>query len=259
MSESSEVMSLTCQDNVSRSVLDIIQQSGVAGQTVSVKMVGCSRQESELMGLCTPVEEVSFFSRFFNFFSFSYTYSKSQTLKELDLVGCDDMENPDDFSRLIQMSDADAVALFSLTNKIKTFKQYIYHGHFRSSAAHKSRNSTVRHSGLNIDLSQRLIDVVEVDAFSSENMFHIEMLNMTHNNIITLPLGFFPNSTFSFTKYLDLSFNKISSLPNSIFENLTSVADLNISANRLKVLSDGIFSNNPLEVCRMSSSKMDKI
>ena len=41
MSESSEVMSLSCQPGVSRTVLEDIEVSGVAGQTVSVKMVGC--------------------------------------------------------------------------------------------------------------------------------------------------------------------------------------------------------------------------
>ena len=59
-----------------------------------------------------------------NFFSFSYTYTKGQDLKELDLVGCDDMERPEDFSRLIEMTSADAVALFSLQpgDNSKTFK-----------------------------------------------------------------------------------------------------------------------------------------
>ena len=47
MSESAEVMTLTCDHGVSRSVLNDIELSGVAGQTVSVKMVGCSVSSSE--------------------------------------------------------------------------------------------------------------------------------------------------------------------------------------------------------------------
>ena len=136
MSESSEVMSLRCQPGVSRKVLEDIEVSGVAGQTVSVKMVGCETEtalhgnqtHTEMIRLCTPVKQVSFLSRFLNFFSFSYTYTKGQSLKELDLIGCTDMENSEDFARIKTMTNADAVALFSLDgeNKIKTFKKYIY-------------------------------------------------------------------------------------------------------------------------------------
>lgn len=127
VSEASELLTLSCQPGVSRAVLDNIEMSGVAGQTVSVKMVGCSHSDTgEMMGLCTPVRTASLFSWSWvrNFFSFSYTYTKGQALKELDLVGCDDMERPEDFSRLIEMTSADAVALFSLQpgDNSKTFK-----------------------------------------------------------------------------------------------------------------------------------------
>ena len=255
MSESSEVMSLRCQPGVSRKVLDDIEVSGVAGQTVSVKMVGCETENAlhgnqthtEMIRLCTPVKQVSFLSRFLNFFSFSYTYTKGQSLKELDLIGCTDMENSEDFVRIKTMTNADAVALFSLDgeNKIKTFKKYIY--------SRKNINTTTKQlksEGLNIDLSDREISKVNKDVFWTEsyNHFEIEMLNLTFNSISDLPLGMFPNSTFGNTKYLDLSHNQISELESSIFENLTSVADLNLSGNRLKILSDGIFINNPLEV-----------
>ena len=80
MSESSEVMSLHCQPGVSRNVLEDIELSGVAGQTVSVKMVGCETESAlhgnqthtEMIRLCTPVRQVSFLSRFLNFFSLFY-------------------------------------------------------------------------------------------------------------------------------------------------------------------------------------------
>ena len=126
VSEATELLTLSCQPGVSRSVLYNIEASGVAGQTVSVKMVGCSSDTEEMIGLCTPVKTASLFSWSWvrNFFSFSYTYTKGQALKELDLVGCDDMERPEDFSRLIEMTSADAVALFSLqpSDNTKTFK-----------------------------------------------------------------------------------------------------------------------------------------
>ena len=266
MSESSEVMSLRCQPGVSRKVLEDIEVSGVAGQTVSVKMVGCETENAlhgnqthtEMIRLCTPVKQVSFLSRFLNFFSFSYTYTKGQSLKELDLIGCTDMENSEDFARIKTMTNADAVALFSLDgeNKIKTFKKYIY--------SRKNINTTTKQlksEGLNIDLSDREISKVNKDVFWTEsyNHFEIEMLNLTFNSISDLPLGMFPNSTFGNTKYLDLSHNQISELQSSIFENLTSVADLNLSGNRLKILSDGIFINNPLEVGILSCFILQKL
>ena len=266
MSESSEVMSLRCQPGVSRKVLEDIEVSGVAGQTVSVKMVGCETENAlhgnqthtEMIRLCTPVKQVSFLSRFLNFFSFSYTYTKGQSLKELDLIGCTDMENSEDFARIKTMTNADAVALFSLDgeNKIKTFKKYIY--------SRKNINTTTKQlksEGLNIDLSDREISKVNKDVFWTEsyNHFEIEMLNLTFNSISDLPLGMFPNSTFGNTKYLDLSHNQISELESSIFENLTSVADLNLSGNRLKILSDGIFINNPLEVGILSCFILQKL
>ena len=266
MSESSEVMSLRCQPGVSRKVLEDIEVSGVAGQTVSVKMVGCETENAlhgnqthtEMIRLCTPVMQVSFLSRFLNFFSFSYTYTKGQSLKELDLIGCTDMENSEDFARIKTMTNADAVALFSLDgeNKIKTFKKYIY--------SRKNINTTTKQlksEGLNIDLSDREISKVNKDVFWTEsyNHFEIEMLNLTFNSISDLPLGMFPNSTFGNTKYLDLSHNQIAELESSIFENLTSVADLNLSGNRLKILSDGIFINNPLEVGILSCFILQKL
>ncbi len=259
MSESSEIMSLHCQPGVSRNVLEDIELSGVAGQTVSVKMVGCETESAlhgnqthtEMIRLCTPVRQVSFLSRFLNFFSFSYTYTKGQSLKELDLIGCTDMENSEDFSRIKTMTNADAVALFSLDgeDRIKTFKKYIYYGKY-SRMNINTTTKQLKSEGLNIDLSDRAISKVNKDVFWTEsyNHFEIEMLNLTFNTISDLPLGMFPNSTFGNTKYLDLSHNQIAELQSSIFENLTSVADLNLSGNRLKILSDGIFINNPLEV-----------
>ena len=255
VSASSEVMALTCQPGLARTVLEDIEESGVAGQTVSVKMVGCSSGSgSEMTRLCTPVKTVSFFSRFLNFFSFSYTYTKGQTLKELDLVGCTDMENPEDFERIKAMTNADAVTLFSVDRGrgTKTLKKYLYYGNYDTTI--NTDNSTQlfisEYEGINIDLSERSISTINRDAFwtQNSNQFKIEMLNLTHNMISDLPGGMFPNATFGSTKYLDLSHNLITELRSNIFENLTSVADLNLAGNRLKILSDGIFSNNPLEV-----------
>ena len=199
------------------------------------------------------VKTVNWISSILNFFSFSYTYRKGQSLKELDLVGCTDMENSEDFIRMKTMTNADAIALFSEEGekKIKTFKKYIYYGKYPNARKKTNTTKQLKVEGLNIDLSERSISKVNKDAFWSETVdhsFQIEMLNLTYNKISNLPLGMFPNSSFGNTKYLDLSFNQITELPSSIFENLTSVADLNLAGNRLKILSDGIFINNPLEV-----------
>ena len=152
MSESSEVMSLTCQPGVSRSVLEDIETS-VAGQDISVKMVGCSSKtfssssnETEMSRHCTPVKTVSLLTSFLNFFSsFSYTYTKGQTLKELDLVGCDEMENSEDYKRMKTMTDVDAITLFSLScdRSHRILKRYIYFGKYPS--ARRKLNSTKQH------------------------------------------------------------------------------------------------------------------
>ena len=73
-------------------------------------------------------------------------------------------------------------------------------------------------------------------------------LNLSKNHITKIPLEFFPNSTFSNTKYVDLSENDLTSLEKNIFENLTAVEDLILAGNKLKELPAEIFANNPLEV-----------
>ena len=67
---------------------------------------------------------MSFFTSLMSFFSFSYTYTKGQTLKELDLVGCDDMENPESMDRFKTVTNADAISLFSFEGeqRRKTFR-----------------------------------------------------------------------------------------------------------------------------------------
>ena len=134
--------------------------------------------------------------------------------------------------------------------------------HFWSTFLKRSDNPrpTLK-EGLNIDLSERSIFKVNKDAFWIENsdiQFQIEMLNMSFNKISELELGMFPNSTFRNTKYLDLSYNQITNLDDNIFENLTSVADLNLAGNNLKVLHNDIFINNPLEVLFNSIFKSKK-
>ena len=251
MSEGREVRRLECGPGVERSVLEEIQESQVGQQSVSVSMVGCTTHR-----LCTPVQRVTFSLQSFIyhiFSSFSYTYTKGNTLKHLDLIGCTALENPESLETIKNITKAEAVSVFHLTPGLggrgRLFKKYI---HFQKRQRSEMRNSTNQRTveGINVDLSGREIARVSQDAFGSEvtNIYHIEMLNLSHNSIHQLAHGFFPNSTFTNTKYLDLSFNLLSSLEQTMLQNLTSLADLNLAGNRLQVLSEGIFVNNPLEV-----------
>ena len=233
-----------------------IELVGVAGQSNSVKMIGCSALNgTEISRHCTPVISISgFFSTIWNFFSFSYTYSKGKNPRVIDLVGCSDMENPASMNKIKTLTNADAVSLFDFEGKdrMKILKRYFYYGNDGAvlSTAEGSATKTMhKMKGINIDLSEKSIFKVEKEAFwEEENKYNIEMLNLTNNEISEVPLGFFPNSTFSNMKYLDLSHNKLTSLHKDTFENLTSVADLILAGNMLMMLSNGIFANNPLEV-----------
>ena len=249
ISEAAEMRRLECSPGVDTSILEDIEVSQVGEQSVSVSLVGCTSHR-----LCTPVLPVSFSFRslFYQFFSsFSYTYNKGKAIKHLDLIGCTALENPESLGKIRDITKAEAISLFRYEDDLTgmVFKKYIFS---KKRQTKESRNSTNQRNfeGINVDLSERSIAAVSHDAFWScvTDSYHIEMLNLSHNSLPGLPSGFFPNSTFSTTKYLDLSFNLLSSLRNNIFQNFTSVADLNLAGNRLKVLANGIFQNNPLEV-----------
>ena len=125
---------------------------------------------------------------------------------------------------------------------MKILKRYFYFKNWKAS----------RMESINIDLSNKSIYQVEKDVFwAEENDYGIEMIDLKHNSIGELPFGFFPNTTFRMTKYLDLSHNNLTTLNKDIFENLTAIEDLILVGNKLKELSDGIFANNPLEVSRI--------
>ena len=132
VSENSEEMILKCSQNVNRSILNDIELVGVAGQSNSVKMVGCSSGNgTEISRHCTPVISISgFFSTIWNFFSFSYTYSKGKNPRVIDLVGCSDMENPASMNKIKTLTNADAITLFDFEGKDrrKILKRYYYYG-----------------------------------------------------------------------------------------------------------------------------------
>ena len=246
--ETSELRSLQCGPGVEApgAILESLEASQVTDRSVSVKMVGCNKER-----FCTPVQPLTFsietlmrevrdFSiSLISFSFFSYTHTKGKVLKDLDLIGCTHLENMESLEKIKNITKAEAINIFNLggTHRtVKTFRKYIYLPRVRQM------------EGLNVDLSERFIVKLERNAFWSGVSYQIETLNLSHNSIDSLADGLFPNSTFSTTKYLDLSFNRLSHLQTNVFQNLTSVADLNLAGNRLTVLFDGIFEHNPLEV-----------
>ena len=252
-SEAAEVTRLECGPGAGREILEDLELSKVGEVGVSVKMIGCSTTR-----VCTPVlfsfESLisSSLDSLFSF-SFSYTYTKAKTLKNLDLIGCTDLENLESLWKIKEITKAEAINLFHYEGELtkRAFKRYIYYPktHWRV-----IQNSTNQRNveNINLDLSQKEIVKVSKDAFWSEvtNSYQIEMLNLSHNSIQELPQGIFPNSTFSNTKYLDLSFNILSTLGNNIFENLTSVEDLNLAGSLLICLIKyiaSIFGRKPTQ------------
>ena len=234
VSEAAEMMRLECRPGAGKEILEDLELSKVGDVSVSVKMIGCSTSR-----VCTPVLfslesfiSSSLDSLFSYTFSFSYTYTKVKALKDLDLIGCTDLENPESLWKIKSLTKAEAISLFHYEGDQtkRAFKKYIY---FPKTQWKVIQNSTNQRNveNINLDLSEKEIVQVSEDAFWSEvtNGYGIEMLNLSHNSIQELPQGFFPNSTFSNTKYLDLSFNRLSTLGNYIFENFTSVADLNLA------------------------------
>lgn len=250
VSPTEKLRSLQCGPHVDPNVLESMERSQVGRQTVSVKMVGCNQER-----FCTPVLQPVPFSiepllyHFVSFFSFTHT--KGKIIKDLDLIGCTHLENGDSLDKIKNITNAEAINIFRFgpNQTEKTLMKFIYFP-----GAERNSTNQIQILGINVDLSGRSIGKLEKDAFWSEVSYQIKTLNLSHNSIDSLAEGSFPNSTFSTTKFLDLSFNKLSHLQTKIFQNLTSVADLNLAGNRLTVLYDGIFDHNPLERLRLSDN-----
>ena len=126
-------MILKCGDGVNATILDDLELVGV-GRSASFKMVGCADRalNQVLSRRCTPVlsRDIGFLKRFWNFISFSYTYTTTTTLRQLDLVGCLDMQKPENLQRVKNLMSVDAIRLFALegAERQTTFIKFLYYG-----------------------------------------------------------------------------------------------------------------------------------
>ena len=133
-SETTE-MTLKCMEGGNETVLDDLQAFGV-DRSASFKMVGCSDETSEdaLARRCTPIHshssDIGFLKRFWNFISFSYTYTSTTTLRQLDLVGCLEVQEPENLMRVKTLMRVDAIRLFGFegVDRLTTFVKFLYYG-----------------------------------------------------------------------------------------------------------------------------------
>ena len=134
-SETTE-MTLKCVEGGNDTVLDDLQAFGV-DRSASFKMVGCSSDETSeaiLARRCTPVHshssDIGFLKRFWNFISFSYTYTSTTTLRQLDLVGCLEVQEPENLMRVKTLMRVDAIRLFGFegVDRLTTFVKFLYYG-----------------------------------------------------------------------------------------------------------------------------------
>ena len=127
-------MTLKCDSGINSTLLDHLESVGV-DRSASFKMVGCSSQtsDSEETLRCTPVhskEEIGLLKRFWNFISFSYTYTSTTTLRQLDLVGCTAIQEPESLERVKTLMKVDAIRLFGFegVDRLVTFVKFFYYG-----------------------------------------------------------------------------------------------------------------------------------
>ena len=133
-SETTEMM-LKCAEGGNETVLDDLEAFGV-DRSASFKMVGCSDETSEdgLSRRCTPVHshssDIGFLKRFWNFISFSYTYTSTTTLRQLDLIGCLEVQEPENLLRVKRLMRVDAIRLFGFegVDRLTTFVKFLYYG-----------------------------------------------------------------------------------------------------------------------------------
>ena len=133
-SETTE-MTLKCVEGGNETVLDELEAFGV-DRSASFKMVGCSDETSQeaLTRRCTPVHShssgIGFLKRFWNFISFSYTYTSTATLRQLDLIGCTAVQEPENLMRVKTLMRVDAIRLFEFegVDRQTTFVKFLYYG-----------------------------------------------------------------------------------------------------------------------------------
>ena len=95
---------------------------------------------------------------------------------------------------------------------------------------------------------------------SKENAasFHSGMLislNLEHDNIKKLPISI---GSFSNLKVLDISFNSLEYLPESI-SNLESLQEFYLHGNKIKELPKAIGSLNKLKILKLSENKLTNL
>ena len=102
--------------------------------------------------------------------------------------------------------------------------------------------SPIRPHITSIDLGGNLITSI-TDGWLAEASL-LESLWLNVNKIRVLPTGFLDGASSSL-KLVHLQQNSISYVPDGLFDNISSLIDLDLSGNRITVLRVGLFDNNP--------------
>lgn len=92
-------------------------------------------------------------------------------------------------------------------------------------------------------MAARFIHVRELQNYAFKGAVHLEDLDLSHNDLVSIPKKAFSGLTN--LKNLNLSHNKIKSLPITVFRDLTSLTTLDLSDNNLNNIQADLL--NPLK------------
>jgi Leucine-rich repeat (LRR) protein len=83
------------------------------------------------------------------------------------------------------------------------------------------------------------ITSIDAGAFDTTGLQHVTFLDVSANQLTTLPAGVFDALTALFK--LDVSANQLTSLPAGAFDKLVNLASLSLDGNQLTSLPAGVF------------------
>mmetsp|Transcript_117993 Transcript_117993/g.252007 ORF Transcript_117993/g.252007 Transcript_117993/m.252007 type:complete len:952 (+) Transcript_117993:121-2976(+) len=126
------------------------------------------------------------------------------------------------------------------------------HNHLRRFAEELAKCSKLE----KIILDWNDIGDIQAGIFSKRNFPNLEVVNLAHNALVYLPNDFGITSKGGI-KLIDLSYNQIQSIPNSILQ-CKHLQELNLSHNNLKVLPDN-FAFQKLEKLFLSFNNLVKL
>ncbi|XP_055301908.1 podocan-like [Sitodiplosis mosellana] len=82
--------------------------------------------------------------------------------------------------------------------------------------------------------------IAKINAFTFSGDFELEILNLSHNQLVSLEWKFFKNGNLKHLEQLDLSSNSIGEIKSGTFSSMINLRVLNLAQNKLKSLNANI-------------------